>query len=147
MCPLLWAKYLCHCGIPCLKWGQPVSNHSVRIWKHSLCCTSTPYIYIDILLFFVNSVQSLHTDSVQQPAWPSQLPWDGQKQSPFRQGLMCWTALLTPVSLYVLSLPSPAPPHRLSSSTFIQRDWSTEWVPSLCPSCHFHNQVWENSNC
>lgn len=32
------------------------------------------------------------------------LPWDRQKQSLFSQGLIWWTALLTPVLLYVLSL-------------------------------------------
>ena len=90
--------------------------------------------------------------SVQQPArpavQPAQLPWDRQKQSPFSQGLIWWTALLTPVSFmsplsYFLPHP-PDPPHRLWNSTSIQQDWSTEWVPSLCPSCHFDHQLWEN---
>lgn len=95
------------------------------------------------LMFCCASVRSVRQPArpAVQPLW---MPWGRQKRGPFRQGLICWTALLTSVSLYVprsLLPHAPAPPHFPSNSTSIQQDWSTEWVAF---SLHFLS-LWPSS--
>lgn len=139
--PVKWTQVQLYCQ--CLDcYGICQSHVNLSLSHHSPCCTHTPCIYTEYaILLFVSSVQSLpaNTESVQQPAGPagrpSRLPWDRQRQSPCRQGLIWWTAVLTPVSLYVLSLLS-----LLSSPILLPH-------PTACRTVHPFSGIDPQSEC